>query len=121
MQIDIARETERLVHEQIACGAFRTVDEVIQAGVQALREKDQPKSLLQFFRESPLVGLELRFERDPDTGARHLAVSGGLPDTNWISELVSIRPEPRVTAWIAATDEKTLFLSVLTLGIEKCP
>jgi prevent-host-death family protein len=28
----------------------------------------QPKSLVQFFRESPLVGLELDFERDKDTG-----------------------------------------------------
>lgn len=28
----------------------------------------QPKSLLQFFRESPLVGLELDLERDPDPG-----------------------------------------------------
>jgi antitoxin Phd len=28
----------------------------------------QPKSLLQFFRESPLVGLELKFERDRDEG-----------------------------------------------------
>ena len=28
----------------------------------------QPKSLVQFLRESPLVGLELNFERDHDTG-----------------------------------------------------
>jgi prevent-host-death family protein len=28
----------------------------------------QPKSLVQFFRESPLVGLELDLERDRDTG-----------------------------------------------------
>jgi antitoxin Phd len=28
----------------------------------------QPKSLVQFFRESPLVGLELDFERDKDPG-----------------------------------------------------
>ena len=28
----------------------------------------QPKSLVRFFRESPLVGLELDFERDKDTG-----------------------------------------------------
>jgi prevent-host-death family protein len=28
----------------------------------------QPRSLVQFFRESPLVGLELDFERDQDTG-----------------------------------------------------
>jgi antitoxin Phd len=29
---------------------------------------NQPKSLLQFFRESPLVGLELDFERERDEG-----------------------------------------------------
>ena len=28
----------------------------------------QPKSLAQFFRESPLVGLELELERNKDTG-----------------------------------------------------
>lgn len=28
----------------------------------------QPTSLVQFFRASPLVGLELDFERDPDSG-----------------------------------------------------
>jgi prevent-host-death family protein len=28
----------------------------------------QPKRLVQFFRESPLVGVELEFERDNDTG-----------------------------------------------------
>jgi hypothetical protein len=27
----------------------------------------QPESLLKFFRDSPLVGLELDFERDRDT------------------------------------------------------
>jgi hypothetical protein len=28
----------------------------------------QPKNLLQFFRESPLVGIELDLERDKDEG-----------------------------------------------------
>ena len=28
----------------------------------------QPRSLVQFFRESPLVGIELDFERDQDPG-----------------------------------------------------
>jgi antitoxin Phd len=28
----------------------------------------QPKSIVQFFRESPLVGAELNLERDKDTG-----------------------------------------------------
>ena len=76
MQIDIAPETERLVREEIRSGHFKSADEVIRAGVEALREKHfwpaaggaEPKSLVQFFRESPLVGLELDFERDQDPG-----------------------------------------------------
>ncbi len=43
-------------------------------------------------------------------------MSGFLLDTNCISELVSVRPEPRVTAWMQAADERMLYLSVLTLG-----
>jgi antitoxin Phd len=31
-------------------------------------ESHQPKSLVQFFRESPLVGVELNLERDKDAG-----------------------------------------------------
>jgi len=43
-------------------------------------------------------------------------VRGFLLDTNIISELVKPRPDSRVTEWIDAADEYTLFLSVLTLG-----
>lgn len=43
-------------------------------------------------------------------------MSGFLLDTNVISELVRPRPEPKVIAWVAATDENLLYLSVLTLG-----
>ena len=43
-------------------------------------------------------------------------MSGFLLDTNVISELVKPRPEPRVTAWIDATDESLLYVSVLTMG-----
>ena len=35
---------------------------------QLVIRSGQPKSLVQFFRESPLVGLELDFERDKDMG-----------------------------------------------------
>ena len=36
---------------------------------ERLRVKSrQPKSIVQFFRESPLVGVELDLERDKDTG-----------------------------------------------------
>jgi len=31
-------------------------------------KKHQPKSIVQFFRESPLVGVDLDLERDKDTG-----------------------------------------------------
>ena len=35
---------------------------------ELLTRSRQPKSLVQFFRESPLAGLDLDFERDRDTG-----------------------------------------------------
>jgi prevent-host-death family protein len=35
---------------------------------QLVARSRQPKSLVQFFRQSPLVGLELDLERDKDTG-----------------------------------------------------
>jgi len=43
-------------------------------------------------------------------------LSGFLLDTNCISEVVSIKPDPRVVAWLDAADERTLYLSALTLG-----
>src|SRR5260370_11829974 len=43
-------------------------------------------------------------------------MSGFLLDTNCLSELVSVKPEPRVIEWMEATDEGLLYLSVLTLG-----
>ena len=43
-------------------------------------------------------------------------MTGFLLDTNCVSEVVRIKPEPRVMAWIGAADESLLFLSVLTLG-----
>lgn len=43
-------------------------------------------------------------------------MSGFLLDTNCISELIRAKPEPRVTTWMEAVDESSLFLSVLTLG-----
>lgn len=43
-------------------------------------------------------------------------MSGFLLDTNCISEVVRPRPEPRVVEWMEETDERLMFLSVLTLG-----
>jgi predicted nucleic acid-binding protein len=43
-------------------------------------------------------------------------VSGFLLDTNCVSEIVRVKPEPRVLEWMEAADESLLYLSVLTLG-----
>jgi len=43
-------------------------------------------------------------------------VSGYLLDTNVISELNRLRPEPKVISWLQATSEELLYLSVLTIG-----
>jgi predicted nucleic acid-binding protein len=43
-------------------------------------------------------------------------VSGFLLDTDCVSELVRVKPEPRVLEWMEAADESLLYLSVLTLG-----
>ena len=43
-------------------------------------------------------------------------MSGFLLDSNCISELVRLRPEPRVTEWLESADEQLLYLSVLTIG-----
>jgi predicted nucleic acid-binding protein len=43
-------------------------------------------------------------------------MSGFLLDTNCISEIVRLTPEPRVMDWMEAVEEALLYLSVLTLG-----
>ena len=43
-------------------------------------------------------------------------MSGFLLDTNCISELIRLQPEPRVMEWMEAADETMLYLSVLTVG-----
>lgn len=43
-------------------------------------------------------------------------MSGFLLDTNCISEVVRVQPDPRVVEWMESADEGLLYLSVLTLG-----
>jgi toxin FitB len=43
-------------------------------------------------------------------------MTGFLVDTNCISEVVRVKPEPRVLEWIEGADESLLYISVLTLG-----
>ena len=43
-------------------------------------------------------------------------MSGYLLDTNVPSELVRSRPDPGVEEWVNAQDERTLFLSAVSIG-----
>ena len=71
MTIQLKPEQERIIQEEIQSGHFQSPDEVLDYALAALREKHrQPKSLVQFFRESPFVGMEMTFERSPDTGRK---------------------------------------------------
>ena len=71
MTIQLRPEQERIIQEEIQSGHFRNPDEVLDYALAALREKVRhPKSLVQFFRESPFVGMEMKFERSQDTGRK---------------------------------------------------
>jgi predicted nucleic acid-binding protein len=43
-------------------------------------------------------------------------MTGFLLDTNIPSELTKPMPEPRVTAWVDAQDNASLYLSVVSVG-----
>ena len=43
-------------------------------------------------------------------------MNGYLLDTNCVSEVVRVKPDPRVIGWLETADESLLYLSVLTLG-----
>src|SRR6202453_1153274 len=58
-------EGPQLITRQGKEGVVMISDEQYE---QLVGKAHQPKSLLQFFRESPLVGLELNLDRDQDEG-----------------------------------------------------
>jgi hypothetical protein len=81
MSLEVKPETEQLVKNEIQSGRFQSVDDLIVTTVHAWHEnhpapslsstKTRPagrKSLPQLFAESPLRGLNLDFEREPDYG-----------------------------------------------------
>jgi Arc/MetJ-type ribon-helix-helix transcriptional regulator len=77
MNVQLKPETEQLVQEEIRNGHFHSVDELIQEGVYAWREKHQVmhttpkkplKNLADFLLESPFAGSDLDLEREKDYG-----------------------------------------------------
>jgi hypothetical protein len=72
MSIEIKPETERLIHEELQKGHFRSVDEIIvegreKHGTEPIRPEKRT-SLSEFLLNSPLAGAELDLERDNDPG-----------------------------------------------------
>jgi Arc/MetJ-type ribon-helix-helix transcriptional regulator len=71
MTIELKPEQARIIEEEIQSGHFRNATDVLDHALAALREKSRhPKSLVEFFRQSPFVGMEMKFERSPDTGRK---------------------------------------------------
>ena len=75
MHIDIAPETAQLVREEISSGHFRSVDDLIKAGVEALREKNSfaaapfhtnADNLSDLLLNSPFAGAALDLGRSQD-------------------------------------------------------
>jgi Arc/MetJ-type ribon-helix-helix transcriptional regulator len=77
MIVELKPETERLVQEEIKCGHFQSVDDMIVQGVYAFREKSkiaqttvsQPnprKHLYDLLTQPPFASSELDLERQKD-------------------------------------------------------
>jgi hypothetical protein len=77
MTITPRPEQELMIAKAIQAGLIRSAEEALDIAVDTLRDRlaapaskrpEGRKSLARLFAESPLKGLDLRFERDPDTG-----------------------------------------------------
>ena len=76
MMIELTPEDQKLVEEKLRSGAFRNVGELIHRALVSLpavepvppRPTQPKKNLVELFAESPLKGLDLNVERDPDFG-----------------------------------------------------
>ena len=74
MTIELKPEDEKLIEEKLRSGAFHSVEEVIHRALVLLptpdpvSERMPKKNLVELFAESPLKGLDLNLERDPDYG-----------------------------------------------------
>ena len=108
--------------ELAAQAAARGMDVPSYAAIlleQAAHPTEHPKpkkSFVEFFSGISIGRSGVRFGSGQGYGPRHRVMTGFLLDTNCVSELVRIKPEPRVMEWMLAADEQLLHLSVLTFG-----
>ena len=77
MTIQINPEQEQVIGQAIRVGLIGTADEAVEVGVGTIRlrlegRRNMPtppaQDLAELFASSPFAGLNIDFERDPDTG-----------------------------------------------------
>ena len=78
MTIELRPEQERILQEALRQGRFQSVEEALDQALQSIVPQEEPpkrgkrqpgkRSLVQLFAESPLKGLDLKFERSQDIG-----------------------------------------------------
>ena len=77
MSIKLKPEQERIIHDEIRRGRFRTAEEVLDYALATLKEEfsssksngeKRRKNLAMFLMESPLAGSGLDLERSKDHG-----------------------------------------------------
>jgi hypothetical protein len=71
-------DQEIKIQEALQAGLIHTAEDVIDAGLERLRERFSPRppaakasdaaNLVELFANSPFAGLDMDFERDEDTG-----------------------------------------------------
>ncbi len=75
MTITLKPEQERILQEALRQGRFQSVEQALDKALQSIApSKAKPEaskeSLVRFFRASPFVGMEMKFERSPDIGRK---------------------------------------------------
>ena len=74
MTIQLNQEQEQVVGDALQAGVIETADEVVQAGIQVIRQRLGDRTsktagnLVELFANSPFAGLCMEFERDQDLG-----------------------------------------------------
>ena len=77
MTIQIRPEQERLIGQAIEAGLIDTADQVVEAGVESIRQRLEGRqwlslspagNLVALFADSPFAGLNIDFGRDEDIG-----------------------------------------------------
>jgi hypothetical protein len=77
MTIDLKPEQQQVVGRAIQAGLIETADDVVEVGVETIRQRlnaraklsaPAAKNLVELFANSPFAGLDMDFERDKDTG-----------------------------------------------------